>query len=214
MFSLHVNRSKMIMAGSRWLSNEAFNLRKAFYNKKGEGFFHKAPSAQDDPLAAMANQDVGATTGMMMNQFKAMGFSIGSAYLIREFFPGFVVAKTPFPLTFKFKFMLQSDINLPSLDVNYISSMSWYMCCFVAASPIIQLVYAFFSVDGSNIDNSEMIQAQMGMPPPGMNPMGMGNDIGKAFKGAFEALEIHDAKPVLLDSAADRLLELWGERFF
>ena len=53
-----------------------------------------------------------------------------TAAWVNFFFTGFVVGKVPFPLTQRFRGMLQRGIELQSLDVTYISSLSWYFLNF------------------------------------------------------------------------------------
>lgn len=45
--------------------------------------------------------------------------------VVNQFFSGFVLVKIPFPLTPSFKSMLQRGIPLASLDVTYVTSLSW-----------------------------------------------------------------------------------------
>jgi hypothetical protein len=55
---------------------------------------------------------------MMVPQVFMMG-------VVNTFFSGFVLVKIPFPLTPSFKTMLQRGIPLASLDVSYVTSLSW-----------------------------------------------------------------------------------------
>ena len=73
-------------------------------------------------MAAMMNPDMmgNMLKGNIQGMFNMMLFSgVGSL------FQGFIIAKVPFPLGFKFKSVLQQGLTLITLDSSYVSSMSW-----------------------------------------------------------------------------------------
>jgi hypothetical protein len=76
-----------------------------------------APNPMADPsnMVNMMKQNM----SMMLPNVVMMGW-------ISYFFSGFVLAKVPFTLTERFKSMLQRGVELQSLDVSYVSSLSWY----------------------------------------------------------------------------------------
>ncbi|KAG9336018.1 hypothetical protein JZ751_003277 [Albula glossodonta] len=86
-------------------------------------------------------------------------------------FSGFVTTKVPFPLTLRFKPMLQRGIELMSLDASWVSSASWYFLNVFGLRSMYNLILGH--------DN-----AAMAMPP----------DPNKAFKSEWEALEIVEHK--------------------
>ena len=45
---------------------------------------------------------------------------------ISHFFHGFVLVKSPFPLTNGFKQMLQRGLEMSTLETSYVSNVSWY----------------------------------------------------------------------------------------
>ena len=86
-----------------------------------------------------------------------------------------MVGKVPFPLTQRFRSMLQRGIDLQSLDVTYVSSLSWYFLNFFGLGGVFGLVL------GNNTLNDTQQMRQMSM---------MGMDTGKAFKSVKENLEM------------------------
>merc|ERR1711871_1700479 len=91
------------------------------------------------------------------------------------FFAGFVIAKVPFGLMDRFRMMLQRGIDLDTLDVSYVSSMSWYFLNMFGLRGLFTLVLG----QDNETDDARMMQQQMGggmMGGPGHAP-----DVNKMY---------------------------------
>ena len=77
-------------------------------------------------IQQVAEQDPLAMVGMMKQNMMNMVPNMLMMGWVSYFFSGFVLVKLPFPLTDRFKSMLQRGIFLNSLDVSYVSSLSWF----------------------------------------------------------------------------------------
>jgi hypothetical protein len=84
-----------------------------------------AGQAAANPMTDPAGMD------QMMNMLKGnMAMIVPQTLImgwINAFFSGFVIMKLPFPLTIRFKSMLQSGVATRDLDVRWVSSLSWYL---------------------------------------------------------------------------------------
>lgn len=93
----------------------------------------------------------------------------------------FILAKVPFPLTLRFKPMLQRGIELVTLDAAWVSSASWYFLNVFGLRSIYTLVLGENNAaDTTRLLQDEVSGAAMSMPP----------DPKAAFKSEWEALEI------------------------
>merc|ERR1719240_1499357 len=155
-------------------------------------------SSGSDPMAAM---------GMMKNQMVFMVLQGLLAYWVSHLFSGFVVAKTPFPLGFQFKGMLQRGVDVQSLDPGYVSSLCWYMFVMICSHNVCGLMQAL--VSKGDVDMSDdPFSAMMGtMGGAGMMPGG-GPDMSKLYKGEQENLEMINHE-FTLDSIETELLRKW-----
>jgi hypothetical protein len=70
----------------------------------------------------------------------------------------YVYVKIPFPLPSNgFKLMLQRGVDLASLDVSYVSSLSWYFLVTFGLSGVYRLI---LGDDASAIEDANMMQMQ------------------------------------------------------
>eukprot|EP00004_Rigifila_ramosa_P017350 TRINITY_DN4211_c0_g1_i1.p1 TRINITY_DN4211_c0_g1~~TRINITY_DN4211_c0_g1_i1.p1 ORF type:complete len:142 (-),score=34.88 TRINITY_DN4211_c0_g1_i1:55-480(-) len=120
-------------------------------------------------------------SGMLKKNFLMVISQAGMGAWVSYFFAGFVLAKLPFPLTPRFKAMLQRGIELSSLDSSYVSSLSWYFLAAFGLRGLTSLV-----LGENEIDEAKLMQAQMGAPMG----MAMGGTDSKVYQSEKENLEL------------------------
>ncbi|CEL93961.1 unnamed protein product [Vitrella brassicaformis CCMP3155] len=213
-----LTRAKVLRVNADFLPEKAFRSRKAFFNKKDTGAFWNPPDTPN-PLQAMATQDPTQVMGMLKSQMAFVILNGGLAYWVHFLFSGFLVAKAPFPLTYKFKFMLQRGVDLSSLDVTYVSSLSWYFFILFASGGIVSLLLNLRGApqheqEAQDIQAMDMINPMMGgmagptaMPGmPGSQP-----DLKKVYQQERDNLDIvsHD---FALATVEQRLVQKWTKQ--
>lgn len=124
------------------LSQRSFDARREYLTGGFEsGAFLKDPDNKGQPPANPIT-DPGAMDGMMSMMKNNMAMIIPNTLImswINAFFSGYVIMKLPFPLTIKFKSMLQAGVQTKEMDPRWMSSISWYFLCIFG----LQFVYVF-----------------------------------------------------------------------
>lgn len=120
---------------------------------------------------------------------------------VNYFFSGFVIMKLPFPLTVRFKQMLQNGVNTNDLDVRWVSSISWYFVNLLGLRSVYNLILG----DSSIADEMLMSQAA---PMPKFDMPG-GPTTESVLKKEIDNIKIiHHVYD--LDGIEDRVLKLYG----
>jgi ER membrane protein complex subunit 3 len=130
----------------------------------------------------MTNPD--AAMGMMKQQLGALGPQLALGAFVNFFFRGFILGKLPFALSPRFRGMLQSGIDLPSLDVSYLSSLSFYMLLLFGSRGLMILFFQDAAVNDAAMLAQAQMQTQMGF----MNPAA--SDPAKAYASECQALSL------------------------
>lgn len=172
-------RSRVLRENGKYIPKQSFLTRKYYFNNPEDGFFKKTkrkvvpPSPMTDPtmLTDMMKGNVTNVLPMIL---------IGG--WINMTFSGFVTTKVPFPLTLRFKPMLQQGIELLTLDASWVSSASWYFLNVFG----LRSIYSLILGQDNAADQSRMMQEQMTGAA-----MAMPADTNKAFK----VHSIHHSKP-------------------
>ncbi|KAF4965229.1 hypothetical protein FSARC_6948 [Fusarium sarcochroum] len=184
------------------LSQKAFESRRDTLNTNYEaGTYLKEPDRKGQPPANPLS-DPGAMDGMMGMMKNNMAMIIPNTLImswINAFFSGYVIMKLPFPITIKFKSMLQAGVQTREMDPRWMSSISWYFLCIFG----LQFVYVFLlGSDNAASQVAQQMQAQQ-MPNPMMG--GPGQDPHKQFVAEAENLNVVEHYSVL-DNVEERLL--------
>ncbi|MCJ1300797.1 ER membrane complex subunit 3 [Hypocenomyce scalaris] len=209
-----LREQRSLLRGINLRSNSAAISRSSFETRKNylasaykEGAFLKDPESRGKP-AANPMTDPAAMEGMMGMMKGNMAMMIPQTLImswINAFFAGFVIMKLPFPLTIRFKSMLQSGVATRDLDVRWVSSLSWYFLNLFGLQSVFIFILGDDNESGSgkpifgnsaNITPTLTAASQMAQQMSQMNPQasgaGMfqpGQDPHKMFQSEAENLE-------------------------
>ncbi|KAI8079510.1 integral membrane protein DUF106-domain-containing protein [Gilbertella persicaria] len=216
-----IRESKALLRGLRLrtvgnsIPQHAFSVRKAYLADAFEkGKYLKNPNAAKEatkPVNPMMDPDMmdSMMEGMkkqlmnMVPQMVIMGW-------INFFFQGFIVIKLPFPLTPRFKQMLQSGVDTRDMDVTWVSSLSWYFLNLFGLGSVFSLILG--GENAAGVDMTAM-SAMPGMMPgamPGQGQPGQPQDFNKLFLAEKENVMI---TPHIwdLEDVEERLLKKYGK---
>ncbi|KAH9415101.1 ER membrane complex subunit 3 [Dermatophagoides pteronyssinus] len=172
-------RSRLLRENGKYIPKQSFLMRKHFFNNEDNGYFKEGQKRNSAPPNPMT--DPSMMTDMLKGNITNVLPMILIGGWINWTFSGFVTTKVPFPLTLRFKPMLQRGIELLSLDASWVSSASWYFLNVFGLRSIYMLVLGENNAaDQSRIMQDQMFGAAMSMPA----------DSKQAFKAEWEALEI------------------------
>ncbi|ODV94280.1 hypothetical protein PACTADRAFT_51144 [Pachysolen tannophilus NRRL Y-2460] len=117
---------------------------------------------------------------------------------VNYFFAGFVIMKLPFPLTLRFKSMLQNGVSTPDLDVRWVSSISWYFVNLFGLKAVYSLI---LKSDSALLEQQTQ---QMPIQMPGANIQ-----VHKVMKGESESVMILQYTSCM-DEIEERILKLYA----
>jgi len=172
-------RSRLLRENGRFIPKHSFMMRKNFFNDEETGYFKIAqqrPAVVQNPMT-----DPSMMTDMLKGNLLNVLPMIVIGGWINWTFSGFVTTKVPFPLTLRFKPMLQRGVELASLDAAWVSSASWYFLNVFGLRSIYTLVLG----EENAADQSRIMQEQMAGPAAAMP-----QDPRQAFKAEFESLQL------------------------
>ncbi|TYZ63910.1 hypothetical protein PybrP1_012157 [[Pythium] brassicae (nom. inval.)] len=179
-----VKRAQMTRFNSKYISADAFAMRKHYFTASQKK--HGVKGALREKVKSEAMNQMMNPNSMLEMMKGNMTFMVSNFVmmgLMSYFFGGFVLAKVPFSLTQKFKSMLQRGIELSTLDVSYVSSVSWYFLVMFGMRGFLSLILG----EQSASDDSKAMQMQMGM---GAGP-NVGFDAPKVYKQERVSLRLH-----------------------
>lgn len=144
------------------------------------GVLCSKPTSKSAHEAMMTNPE--AVTGMLKQSLSGIVPQVAMGAFVSFFFSGFILGRVPFPLSPSFRLMLQRGVDLPSLDVTYFTSLSFYILLLFGLRGAFMLAFR----EGGVIDEAAMQRMSMGMG--GGNAAAAAPDPAKAFEAEQAAV--------------------------
>ncbi|CAI5526931.1 unnamed protein product [Closterium sp. Naga37s-1] len=193
-----VIRARNLRGAGGFIPSRSFAQRRHLFCNEENGLLHVPKGQGGNPQAAMFSDPNVAMDMMKKNLSMIIPQSLTFAW-VNFFFSGFVAAKVPFPLTQKFRGMLQNGIDLSTVDVSFVSSRSWYFLNLFGLRGLFTLI---LGEDNATDDTQRMMAMQMG---------GVGADPTKVLSAEKEALEL--TQPMdMLRLSEQRAIEVLRKR--
>ena len=124
-----------------------------------------------------------AVTGMLKQSLGGIVPQVAMGAFVSFFFSGFILGRVPFPLSPSFRLMLQRGVDLPSLDVTYFTSLSFYILLLFGLRGAFMLAFR----EGGVIDEASMQRMSLGMGGAG-GAAAAAPDPAKAFEAEQAAV--------------------------
>ncbi|KAL6845899.1 hypothetical protein ACP4OV_023347 [Aristida adscensionis] len=192
-----VIRARNLRSNSQFIPAKAFKARKVYYTNEENGLLHVPKEDAQKAQAAMFSDPNMAMDMMKKNLSMIIPQTLTFAW-VNFFFSGFVAAKIPFPLTQRFRGMLQNGIDLSTVDVSYVSSRSWYFLNLFGLRGLFSLI---LGEENATDDAQKMMQMGGGF---GANPaMSLG-----AEKDSLDIIQHDWVLPKMEQQAEDMLRNL------
>ena len=188
-----INRSNKLRQNYMYISDKGFKLRKAFYCKEEVGF-----CAQKIDTRPPDMMNMGLMGDMIKKQVVNMLYYAITIVGCGYFFSGFILLKLPFGITQKFRSMLQQGLNIPNLDLNFVSAVSW---CFMLVFGLNSIIAHF---DGKDDFSMLKEQEKMMMAPTAAMGGPKEKNFMKILSSEKESIEIVPNFS-LLDSAIEEM---------
>ncbi|KAI3990450.1 hypothetical protein MKX01_021385, partial [Papaver californicum] len=189
-----VLRARNLRVAANFIPSKSFRVRKAYFTNEEDGLLHVPKgTAAPNPQAQMLSDPNMAMDMMKKNLSMIIPQTLTFAW-VNFFFSGFVAAKIPFPLTQRFRSMLQNGIDLSTVDVSYVSSRSWYFLNLFGLRGLFSLI---LGEENATDDTQKMMQMS-----------GFGMDATKTLGAEKDSLDIiqHDWVLPKFEKRAERVL--------
>lgn len=149
-------RSARMRQNGHVIDAQSVAMRVSYFSHPDHGIFC-------DPKVKkpVATPDMDKMMGPMKTQMITMVPQLVMINFVQYFFAGFILVKVPFPATTKFKSMFQRGIDITTLNVSYVSSLSWYFLVMFGIRAVMGLILS--PQAGKHMQTGMMMQAQMGM---------------------------------------------------